>query len=120
MPVLRLLKNGNLVNSVVASIDEKVKIEQEILNGERTDIDTVEFPAAKEPIVMEKIWDHNSFRSSMTLAEKAKWDTDSDPSIIVVKNDLNESTSDDEAAELAQFLVDQEVISEATKTAILS
>ena len=62
-------------------------------------------------------WTATDFRTGMTLAEKAKWDSDSAPEIVTVKLELPKELAG--ATELLDFLVGATIISAATKTNIL-
>jgi hypothetical protein len=75
-------------------------------------------PVVTEPTPAPRQWTADNFRSSMTLAEKTKWDNDSAPEIITVKAELPKELAG--ATELLDFLVSASVISAATKTKILA
>ena len=62
-------------------------------------------------------WTATDFRTGMTLAEKAKWDSDSAPEIVTVKLELPKELEG--ATELLDFLVGATIIGAATKTKIL-
>ena len=62
-------------------------------------------------------WTVTDFRTGMTLAEKAKWDSDSAPEIVTVKLELPKELAG--ATELLDFLVGATIIGAATKTKIL-
>jgi len=62
-------------------------------------------------------WTVTDFRAGMTLAEKAKWDSDSAPEIVTVKLELPKELAG--ATELLNFLVGATIIGAATKTKIL-
>jgi hypothetical protein len=59
----------------------------------------------------------DDFRAGMTLAEKTKWDNDSVPEIVTVKAELPKELAG--ATELLEFLVDANVISQASADKIL-
>lgn len=63
-------------------------------------------------------WTINDFRSGFTLAEKTKWDNDSAPEIVTVKNELPQELAG--ATELLDFLVESGVISQASADKILA
>lgn len=74
-----------------------------------------------EPVVVAptvRRWTESDFRSGMTLAEKTKWDNDSAPEIVTVKQELPQPLA--EATELANFLVEAGVISQASADKILA
>jgi hypothetical protein len=75
-------------------------------------------PVVIEPTPAARKWTADNFRTGMTLAEKTKWDNDSAPEIITVKEELPKEL--DGATELLDFLVSANVISTATKTKILA
>lgn len=70
-------------------------------------------PAPPSP----RSWTADNFRTGMTLAEKAKWDSDSAPEIVTVKLELPKELEG--ATELLDFLVGATIIGAATKTKIL-
>ena len=71
---------------------------------------------APEPAPRE--WNANDFRAGMTLAEKTKWDNDSAPEIVTVKQELPKELAG--ATELLEFLVSANVISQASVDKILA
>jgi hypothetical protein len=74
-------------------------------------------PVVVEPTPAPRQWTADNFRTGMTLAEKAKWDSDSAPEIVTVKLELPQELAG--ATELLDFLVGATIIGEATKTKIL-
>lgn len=73
-----------------------------------------------EPIVPESYprkWDALAFRAGMTLAEKTKWDNNSEPEIVTVKAELPKELEG--ATELLDFLVGAGVIAQASADKIL-
>ena len=74
-------------------------------------------PEPPAPFVAVRQWTATDFRAGMTLAEKAKWDSDSAPEIVTVKLELPKELAG--ATELLDFLVGATIISAATKTKIL-
>jgi len=74
-------------------------------------------PVIPEPAPAPRQWTADNFRTSMTLAEKTKWDNDSAPEIKTVKAELPKELAG--ATELLEFLVAANVISQATATKIL-
>lgn len=75
-----------------------------------------EQPTAPEPAP--KMWTTSDFRAGMTLAEKVKWDNNSAPEIVTVKQELPKELAG--ATELVDFLVASSVISQATADKILA
>ena len=69
------------------------------------------------PAPAPRSWTVTDFRTGMTLAEKAKWDSDSAPEIVTVKLELPQELAG--ATELLDFLVGATIVGEATKTKIL-
>lgn len=63
-------------------------------------------------------WTADNFRSSMTLAEKTKWDNETAPEVKTVKAELPKELAG--ATELLEFLVSTSVISAATMTKVLA
>ena len=74
-------------------------------------------PVVVEPTPAPRQWTATDFRTGMTLAEKAKWDSDSAPEIVTVKLELPKELEG--ATELLDFLVGATIVGEATKTKIL-
>ena len=74
-------------------------------------------PVVVEPTPAARQWTADNFRTGMTLAEKAKWDSDSAPEIVTVKLELPKELAG--ATELLDFLVGATIIGDATKTKIL-
>ena len=73
-------------------------------------------PPAPEPA---RTWSASDVRNGLTLAEKVKWDNDSAPEIVTVKAELAGSKEVEEITELLQFLVDTNVISQASMDKVL-
>ena len=63
-------------------------------------------------------WTSEDFRNGLTLAEKVKWDNNSAPEIVTVKQELPKELEG--ATELLTFLVDSNVISQASMDKVLS
>jgi hypothetical protein len=66
-----------------------------------------------------RTWSASDVRNGLTLAEKVKWDNDSAPEIVTVKAELAGSKEVAEVTELLQFLVDTNVISQASMDKVL-
>jgi hypothetical protein len=66
-----------------------------------------------------RTWSSTDVRNGLTLAEKVKWDNDSAPEIVTVKAELAGSKEVAEVTELLQFLVDTNVISQASMDKVL-
>ena len=66
-----------------------------------------------------RTWSASDVRNGLTLAEKVKWDNDSAPEIVTVKAELAGSKEVEEITELLQFLVDTNVISQASMDKVL-
>ena len=71
-------------------------------------------PVVVEPTPAARQWTADNFRTGMTLAEKAKWDSDSAPEIVTVKLELPKELAG--ATELLDVLVGATFIGDATKT----
>ena len=74
-------------------------------------------PVIPPPAPAPRQWTATDFRTGMTLAEKAKWDSDSAAEIVTVKLELPQELEG--ATELLDFLVGATIVGEATKTKIL-
>ena len=70
-----------------------------------------------EPIPAPRQWSESDFRNGLTLAEKTKWDNNSAPEIVTVKAELPKEQAG--AQELVDFLVESQVISQASATKIM-
>lgn len=70
------------------------------------------------PVVPARAWTSEEVRSSLSLAEKVKWDNDTAPEIVTVKNELPQTA--DGVAELIDLLVEAGVISQASADKILA
>jgi hypothetical protein len=66
-----------------------------------------------------RTWSASDVRNGLTLAEKVKWDNNSAPEIVTVKAELAGSKAVAEVTELLQFLVDTNVISQASMDKVL-
>ena len=66
-----------------------------------------------------RTWSASDVRNGLTLAEKVKWDNNSAPEIVTVKAELTGSKEVAEVTELLQFLVDTNVISQASMDKVL-
>jgi hypothetical protein len=67
-----------------------------------------------------RTWSASDVRNGLTLAEKVKWDNNSAPEIVTVKAELAGSKALAEITELLQFLVDTNVISQASMDKVLA
>jgi hypothetical protein len=67
-----------------------------------------------------RTWSADNVRNGLTLAEKVKWDNNSAPEIVTVKAELAGSKEVAEITELLQFLVDTNVISQASMDKVLA
>jgi len=67
-----------------------------------------------------RTWSADNVRNGLTLAEKVKWDNNSAPEIVTVKAELAGSKELAEVTELLQFLVDTNVISQASMDKVLT
>jgi len=65
-----------------------------------------------------RTWSESDFRAGMTLAEKTKWDNNSAPEIVTVKAELPKELAG--ATELLDFLVETNVISQASMDKVLA
>ena len=66
-----------------------------------------------------RTWTQDNFRTGLTLSEKVKWDSDSVPEIVTVKSELSSPQELAATTELLQFLVDMNVISQASMNKVL-
>ena len=75
-------------------------------------------PEYVAPTPAPRQWGESDFRAGMTLAEKTKWDNNSAPEIVTVKQELPKELEG--ATELLEFLVSVNVISQASADKILA
>lgn len=75
-------------------------------------------PTVVSPDSTARKWTEQDFRSGLSLAEKTKWDNNSSPEIITVKQELPKELAG--ATELLTFLVGAGVISQESKNKILA
>lgn len=87
-------------------------------NGDLWDGVNATKPTPPKPVTPPKLWQQAGFRSAMTLTEKVKWDNNSTPEVVTVKNEL--PANQEKAQELVDFLVSSNVISEVTASKIMS
>jgi hypothetical protein len=66
-----------------------------------------------------RTWSASDVRNGLTLAEKVKWDNDSAPEIVTVKAEIMTPKQQSEVTELLQFLVDSNIISQASMDKIM-
>lgn len=66
-----------------------------------------------------RTWSATDVRNGLTLAEKVKWDNDSAPEIVTVKAEIITPKPQSEITELLQFLVDSNIISQASMDKIM-
>jgi len=74
-------------------------------------------PIVAEAVAPTRQWAIGDFRAGMTLSEKTKWDNDTAPEIVTVKQELPKEET--ETIELLDFLLSEGIISSATKDRIL-
>jgi|OM-RGC.v1.027556855 hypothetical protein len=120
----RLLKDGAVVNTILASQSEIEKIQSEIDSSSRTDIDTVEAVVVvsipSEEVSAPRTWTAHDIRTGMTLSERVSWDNDSHNAIVTAKIEMAEPKKLEDTTAVLDLLVDASVISGDTKTAILA
>ena len=77
-------------------------------------------PTVSTPEPAPRRWNAGNFRNAMTLAEKVKWDNDSAPEIVTVKQELGSSADQTKTQELVDYLVSENLISQNTASKIMS
>jgi hypothetical protein len=77
-------------------------------------------PPAPEPVAPPRVWTQNDVRSALTLAEKTKWDNDSAPEVVTAKIEIGNGLEEAAITEVLDFLVEANVISTDSKTAVLA
>lgn len=115
MPIYNLIKNNQIINTIVA--------DQDFLDHINDDIDSYEEIIPPLPVAAPELpitWNINDFRNNMTLTEKVKWDNNVDPVINTVKLELSSPKEKTEVTELTNLLVSANIISQATSTKILA
>ncbi len=105
---------GTFYNTVVADTEEMALI------------DTPDGATATEVVEVvddtpaPRTWTVHDIRAGMTLAERVSWDNDSHNSITTAKIEMSQPQELTETTAVLDLLVDSQVISEDTKTAILA
>lgn len=110
MPVYNLIKDGNIVNTIVAEEVESI----------RNQYDSIEEVAPTEPAPQVATVDVFRVRENLTLAEKVKWDNSTTPSIVTAKVEFQSPKEVVEATEVLNFLVSEGDISQASVDKILA
>lgn len=112
MPIYKLIKDGKVVNSILADEVESI----------RDQYDEIEefIPDESELAAATRVWSQNDVRSSLTLSEKVVWDNDAAPEVVTAKLEMGSALEEESITEILNFLVTANVISEASKNAILS
>ena len=112
MPVYKLIKDGAIVNTIVAN-------EIESIQSEYDQIEEVVL-AAEEPAPATQIWTQDNVRSGLTLAEKTVWDNNSAPEVVTAKIEIGGGLEEAAITEVLDFLIAADVISADSKTAVLA
>jgi hypothetical protein len=113
MPVYKMIKDGEVVNTIVADFVEST--------GEYWD-QVEEFippPPPPAPPPPPRTWSQNDVRSKLSFSEKTKWDNNLTPEIITAKIEFDTPKELEETTAILNFLVETNNISEQTKNNIL-
>ena len=112
MPVYKLIKNNKVDNIIIANEVDSI----------RDQYDSVEevIEEIVEPTPTARVWTQDNVRSGLTLAEKAKWDNDSAPEVVTAKIEIGGGLELAAITEVLDFLVEANVISADSKTAVLA
>ena len=112
MPVYKLIKNNKVDNIIIANEVDSI----------RDQYDSVEevIEEIVEPTPTARVWTQDNVRSALTLAEKTKWDNDSAPEVVTAKIEIGGGLELAAITEVLDFLVEANVISADSKTAVLA
>jgi hypothetical protein len=77
-------------------------------------------PPSVVAATLPRSWNSENFRNAMTLAEKVKWDSNSAPEIVTVKQELVSGANQTKTQELVDLLVSENLISQNTASKIMS
>ena len=110
MPVYNLIKNGKVVNTIIAD-------EVDSIRDQYDDIEEVIPPEPTPPI---PTINDNTVRSHLTFSEKVKWDNNATPSIVTAKIEFSSPRTVEDATEVLNFLVSEGDISRTSADKILA
>ena len=114
MPVYKLIKNGEVFNTIVAD-------EVESLRDQYDSIELV-VEETNEPSITDvvKMISTDNIRANLTIEERVKWDNNLSPSVVTAKIEFAMPKTVEEATEVLNLLVASNVISEQSKDKILA
>ena len=123
MPTYYILDDdNNIINSIIADEETVQFVEGRVVNQAQLDeiIPPLDLPPAPEPTPAPRVWTQDNVRSALTLAEKTKWDNDSAPEVVTAKIEISGGLELAAITEVLDFLVEANVISADSKTAVLA
>jgi hypothetical protein len=96
-------------------------VPDEAVNGDGWVNNTlVPTPPAPEPEPAPRTWNSSNVRDGLTLAEKAKWDSNATPEIATAKVEFQDAKNLADTTEVLNFLVSSASISQASMDKILA
>ena len=104
---------GTVVNTIVSDTNQVDFLQDYTLEEVTASVDD---NATLSP----RVWTQDNVRSALTLAEKTKWDNDSAPEVITAKIEIGGGLELAAITEVLDFLVEANVISADSKTAVLA
>lgn len=110
MPVYELIKNGEVVNTIVADEVESI----------RNQYDSIKEVVPKPPVVAVPTIDANRVRQNLSISERVKWDNNSTANIVTAKIEFTNPRLVPEATEIINFLVAEGDISQESADKILA
>ena len=110
MPVYRLIKNGAVVNTIIA--DEVDSI--------RDQYDSIEEVIDPVPEPGPKTIDANIVRTNLNFSEKVKWDNETTPTIKTAKIEFIQPKTVEDATEVLNFMVASGDISQTSANKIIA
>lgn len=111
MPVYRLIKDGVVVNTIIADEVESIRDQYDLIEE-----------VIPEPGVIVSTIDRIKVRNNLTFAEKVKWDNETTETIKTAKIEfaIGVQKTLEEAAEILDFMVESGDISRASADKILA
>jgi len=110
MAIFKLIKDGEIVNTIVAT--------EEVAETLKNEYDSVEEVIIESPEI-DKLISSTDVRNAMTLIERVSWDNSSTSTIVTAKIEFTNPIPIEQATEVLNFMVTSNDISEETKNKIL-
>ena len=115
MGTFKVIKGGEVINIIsLDNIDDAAFLE------EGCTLQEVVEPSSGPVEEVARVWNQDNVRSALTLAEKTKWDNDSAPEVVTAKIEIGGGLELAAITDVLDFLVEANVISADSKTAVLA